>query len=417
MYLLRKRIIMAEKRDYYEVLGVAKNATADEIKKAYRKKAIQFHPDKYSDKPEAEQKAAEEKFKEAAEAYDVLSDDKKRQLYDAYGHNMGPQGFGGAGSAGGYGGFGGFGGGFSMEDIFSNFGDIFGDAFQGAGTYRSYGGGGRARKPVNKGTDLRITVKVTLKDIANGVDKKLKIPKFVACSHCNGTGAKDGTAFKTCARCGGTGYITQVRQTFLGAQQVQSVCPECNGEGKIITEECSYCHGTGVEKKETIVEFKIPAGVSDGQTLVLKGEGNAPRHGGVNGDLLIVIQEEKNPELIRDGQDLIYNLMLDFPTAALGGSAEIPLIEGKARVKIAAGTQPGKVLRLRGKGLPAFQNEHHKGDILVNVMVYVPENLSDGEKSAIESLKDSGNIVPTESTSKRIFSRLRHIFNKENLGE
>lgn len=406
---------MAEKRDYYEVLGVAKNATADEIKKAYRKKAIQYHPDKYADKPESEQKAAEEKFKEAAEAYDVLSDDKKRQLYDAYGHNMGPQGFGGAGGYGG--GFSGFGGGFSMEDIFANFGDIFGDAFQGAGTYRSYGGGSRTRKPVNKGTDLRITVRVSLKDIANGVEKKIKIPKFVACSHCNGTGAKDGTSFKTCPRCGGTGYITQVRQTFLGAQQVQSVCPECNGEGKIITEECSFCHGTGVEKKETIVEFKIPAGVADGQTLVLKGEGNAPRHGGVNGDLLILIQEEKNSELIRDGQDLIYNLMLDFPTAALGGSAEIPLIEGKARVKIAAGTQPGKVLRLRGKGLPAFQNEHNRGDILVNVMVYVPENLSDAEKGAIESLKNSSNIVPTESTSKRIFSRLRHIFNKENLGD
>lgn len=409
---------MAEKRDYYEVLGVSKNATADEIKKAYRKKAIQFHPDKYSDKPESEQKAAEEKFKEAAEAYDVLSDEKKRQLYDAYGHNMGPQGFGGGAGGGSYGGFSGFGGGgFSMEDIFANFGDIFGDAFQGAGTYRSYGGGGRARKPVNKGTDLRITVKVSLKDIVNGVDKKLKIPKFVACTHCNGTGAKDGTAFKTCPRCGGTGYMTQMRQTFLGAQQIQSVCPECNGEGKIITEECKYCHGTGVEKKETIVEFHIPAGVQDGQTLVLKGEGNAPRHGGVNGDLLIVIQEEKNAELIRDGQDLIYNLMLDFPTAALGGSAEIPLIDGKARVKIAAGTQPGKVLRLRGKGLPMFQNEHHRGDILVNVMVYVPENLTDAEKSAIESLKGSSNIEPNESTSKRIFSRLRHIFNKENMGE
>ena len=410
---------MAEKRDYYEVLGVGKNATADEIKKAYRKKAIQFHPDKYSDKPESEQKAAEEKFKEAAEAYDVLSDDKKRQLYDAYGHDMGPKGFGGGAGGGSYGGFSGFGGGgFSMEDIFSNFGDIFGDAFAGAGTYRGYSsGGGRARKPVNKGTDLRITVKVSLKDIANGVDKKLKIPKFVACSHCNGTGAKDGTAFHTCQRCGGTGYVTQMRQTFLGAQQVQSVCPECNGEGKVISEECTYCHGTGVEKKETIVEFHIPAGVQDGQTLVLKGEGNAPRHGGVNGDLLIVIQEEKNSELIRDDQDLIYNLMLDFPTAALGGSAEIPLIDGKARVKIAPGTQPGKVLRLRGKGLPAFQNEHVKGDILVNVMVYVPENLSDAEKSAIESLKDSSNVVPTESTSKRIFSRLRHIFNKENRGE
>lgn len=406
---------MAEKRDYYEVLGVAKNATADEIKKAYRKKAIQYHPDKYSDKPEAEQKAAEEKFKEAAEAYDVLSDEKKRQLYDTYGHNMGPQGFGGGGGSYG-GGFGGFsGGGFTMEDIFSHFGDIFGDAFQGAGQYRS--SGGRARKPVNKGTDLRITVKVSLKDIANGVDKKLKLPKFVACSHCNGTGAKDGTAFRTCPRCGGTGYVTQMRQTFLGAQQVQSVCPECNGQGKIISEECPYCHSTGVEKKETIVEFRIPAGVEDGQTLVLKGEGNAPRHGGVNGDLLIVIQEEKNTELIRDGQDLIYNLMLDFPTAALGGNADIPLVDGKARVKIALGTQPGKVLRLRGKGLPAFQNERQKGDILVNVMVYVPESLSDAEKSAIESLKGSSNVVPTESTSKRIFSRLRHIFNKENLGE
>ncbi len=408
---------MAEKRDYYEVLGVAKGASADEIKKAYRKKAIQYHPDKYSDKPEAEQKAAEEKFKEAAEAYDVLSDDKKRQLYDTYGHNMGPQGFGGAGGGAYSGGFGGFGGGFSMEDIFSNFGDIFGDAFQGAGTYRSYGGGGRQRKPVNKGTDLRITVKVNLKDIANGVSKKLKIPKFVACSHCNGTGAKDGTAFRTCQRCGGTGYVTQMRQTFLGAQQVQSVCPECNGEGKVITEECSYCHGTGVEKKDVVVEFHIPAGVQDGQTLVLKGEGNAPRHGGVNGDLLIVIQEEKNAELIRDDQDLIYNLMLDFPTAALGGSAEIPLIDGKARVKIAPGTQPGKVLRLRGKGLPAFQNPHSRGDILVNVMVYVPENLSDAEKSAIESLKGSANVEPSQSTSKRIFSRLRHIFNKENRGE
>ena len=409
---------MAEKRDYYEVLGVAKNATADEIKKAYRKKAIQFHPDKYSDRPESEQKEAEEKFKEAAEAYDVLSDDKKRQLYDAYGHNMGPQGFGGGG-AGGYGGFGGFGGGggFSMEDIFSHFGDIFGDAFQGAGTYRRGNGGGRARKHVNKGTDLRITVKVSLKDIANGVDKKLKIPKFVACTHCNGTGAKDGTAFHTCQRCGGSGYITQMHQTFLGTQAVQSVCPECNGEGKVITEECQYCHGTGVEKKETIVEFHIPAGVEDGQTLVMRGEGNAPRHGGVNGDLQIVIQEEKDSELIRDGQDLIYNLMLDFPTAALGGSAEIPLIDGKARVKVAPGTQPGKVLRLRGKGLPAFRNESQKGDILVNVMVYVPENLSDSEKSAIESLQGSSNVVPTESTARRIFSRLRHIFNKENRGE
>ncbi len=398
---------MAEKRDYYEVLGVSKNATAEEIKKAYRKKAIQYHPDRNPG-----DKEAEEKFKEAAEAYGVLSDADKRAKYDQFGPSLGPQGFGGGG-AGGFGG--GFGGGMSMEDIFASFGDIFGGRFSGGG---GFGGatGGRPRKHVNKGTDLRITVKVTLKDIMNGVDKKLKIPKLVACQHCNGTGAKDGTAFGTCQRCHGTGYITTVQQTMLGAMESHSVCPECNGEGKIITEKCTYCNGEGVEKKDEIVSFHIPAGVEDGMVLTIRGQGNAPRHGGVNGDLLIVIQEEKDSELIREGDDLIYNLMLDFPTAALGGTAEVPTIEGRARLKIAAGTQPGKVLRLRGKGLPKM-NSNVKGDLLVNVMVYVPESLSDGEKAAIESLQGATNIVPTKSTSQRIFSRLRHIFNKENRGE
>ena len=398
---------MAEKRDYYEVLGVKKDATADEIKKAYRKMAIKYHPDKNPG-----DKEAEEKFKEAAEAYDVLSDSEKRAKYDRFGHNMGPQGFGGGSYSGG--GFGGFGGGMSMEDIFAQFGDIFGDV----GGFSGFGSGGsrrQARKRVNKGSDLRITVKVTLKDVMNGVDKKLKIPRFVACEHCKGTGAKDGTAFKTCERCHGTGYIHTVQQSFMGPIETQSVCPDCNGEGKIISEKCSYCGGSGIEKKEEIVDFHIPAGVEDGMTLTLRGQGNAPRHGGVNGDLLIVIQEEKDSELIREGDDLIYNLMLDFPTAALGGSAEIPMVDGRAKVKIAPGTQPGKVLRLRGKGLPRM-NSSARGDLLVNVMVYVPENLSDTEKSAIESLKGSSNIEPTESTSKRIFSRLRHIFNKENRG-
>ncbi|MDE6007435.1 MAG: molecular chaperone DnaJ [Muribaculaceae bacterium] len=401
---------MAEKRDYYEVLGVSKDATADEIKKAYRKKAIQYHPDKNPG-----DKEAEEKFKEAAEAYDVLSDTEKRAKYDQFGHAMGPQGFGGGG--GSYGGFSGFGGGMSMEDIFAHFGDIFGGRFSGGGDddFAGFSGSGRARKHVNKGTDLRITVKVTLKDIMYGVDKKLKIPKLVACSHCKGTGAKDGTAFHTCQRCHGSGYVTTVQQTFMGPMQSQSVCPECNGEGKVITEKCSYCNGTGVEKKDEIVSFHIPAGVENDMVLTLRGQGNAPRNGGVNGDLLIKIQEEKDPELIRDGNDLIYNLMLDFPTAALGGTAEIPTIDGHARVKITAGTQPGKVLRLRGKGLPQM-NSSAKGDLLVNVMVYVPENLSDTEKAAIESLKDQPNIVPSKSTSQRIFSRLRHIFQKENNG-
>lgn len=404
---------MAEKRDYYEVLGVSKNATADEIKKAYRKKAIQYHPDRQGDKSEAEKKDAEEKFKEAAEAYDVLSDSEKRAKYDQFGHSMGPQGFGG----GGYGGF--SGGGMSMEDIFAHFGDIFGGRFGGS-DFGGFGGGSsssaRPRQHVNKGTDLRITVKVTFKDIMNGVDKKLKIPKLVADPACKGTGAKDGTAFGTCPRCHGTGYITTVQNTMLGPMESHSVCPQCNGEGKIITEECHHCHGSGVEKKDEIVSFHIPAGVEDGMVLTMRGQGNAPRHGGVNGDLLIVIQEEKDPDLIREGDDLIYNLMLDFPTAALGGSAEIPIIDGKARLKIPAGTQPGKVLRLRGKGLPKM-NSSVKGDLLVNVMVYVPENLNDTEKSAIESLKDAPNVVPTKATSQRIFSRLRHIFNKENRGE
>ena len=398
---------MAEKRDYYEVLGVSKTATPEEIKKAYRKMAIKYHPDKNPG-----DKAAEEKFKEAAEAYDVLSDTEKRAKYDQFGHSMG-QGFGGG--AGGYGG--GFGaGGMSMEDIFAHFGDIFGGRFGGAGGFGGASGGRAPRQHVNKGTDLRITVKVTLKDIMNGVDKKLKIPKLVADPHCKGTGAKDGTAFHTCPRCHGTGYITTTQQTFLGAMQSESVCPECNGEGKVISEQCQYCHGSGVEKKDEIVSFHIPAGVEDGMMLTLRGQGNAPRNGGVNGDLLIKIQEEKDPDLIRDGNDLIYNLMLDFPTAALGGTAEVPTIEGRARLKITPGTQPGKVLRLRGKGLPSM-NGGTKGDILVNVMVYVPETLNDTEKAAIESLKDNPNIVPSKTTSQRIFSRLRHIFNKENRGE
>lgn len=399
---------MAEKRDYYEVLGVGKDASADEIKKAYRRVALKYHPDRNQG-----DKEAEEKFKEAAEAYDVLSDADKRAKYDRFGHAMGPQGFGGGGGSYGF-----SGGGFTMEDIFSQFGNIFGGHMGGADGFGGFGGAtGRApRKRKNKGTDLRVTVKVTLKDIMNGVDKKLKIPRLVADPACNGTGAKDGTAFRTCPRCGGSGYVRHVQQTMLGAMESEVVCPECNGEGKIISEACQHCGGSGVEKKEEVISFHIPAGVEDGMVLTLRGQGNAPRHGGVNGDLLVVIQEEKDPDLMRDGDDLIYNLMLDIPTAALGGSAEVPTVEGRARLKIAAGTQPGKVLRLRGKGLPKM-NSSAKGDLLVNVMVYVPENLTDAERSAIESLKGSSNIEPTESTAKRIFSRLRHIFNKENRAE
>lgn len=394
---------MAEKRDYYEVLGVDRNATNDQLKKAYRKLAIQYHPDKWVGKPEAEKKAAEEKFKEVAEAYDVLSDAEKRKRYDQFGFNMGPQGF----SGGGYGGF------TNIEDIFSQFGDIFGDMFGNGGRGRYHGGA--AGKPVNRGSDLRIKVKVSLKDVVNGVEKKLKIPRYVACTTCHGTGAKDGTAYHNCPNCNGTGYVTRIQQSIFGAMQSQSVCPTCNGEGKVITDKCPDCSGEGIVRKTEEVRIRIPAGVRDGMTLSMSGQGNAARHGGRNGDLLIVIEEEKDPNLIRDENDLIYNLMLDFPTAALGGSAEIPLVDGKARLNIAPGTQPGKVLRLRGKGIPDL-NSSKRGDLLVNVMVYVPEELNDEERKAIETLKNGGNIKPTASTAHRIFSRLRHIFNKEQEG-
>ncbi len=385
-----------DKRDYYEVLGVAKTATPDELKKAYRKLAIKYHPDKNPG-----DKEAEEKFKEAAEAYDVLSNPEKRQKYDQFGHNMGPQGFPGGG--------GGFysTGGMSMDDIFSAFGDIFGGGFDMGGFASA--GGGRARKRQRRGDDLRITLKLTLEEIAKGVSKTLKLKAFAKCDHCNGTGAKDGKSFTTCSTCHGSGTIRRTQQTMFGIRESASICPDCNGEGKTIQEKCSFCNGTGVEHREQTVSFNIPAGVADGMTLTLKGKGNAPMHGGVNGDLLIVIEEIKHPELIRDGNDVIYNLMLDFPTAALGGSVEVPTITGRARLKIAPGTQPGKILRLRGKGLPSTDG-YNTGDELINIMVYVPENLDSEEKEAIEKLRNKSNIMPTDSAKSRIFSKLRHIF-------
>ncbi len=293
---------MDNKRDYYEVLGVERNADADTIKKAYRKLAIKYHPDKNPG-----DKAAEEKFKEAAEAYDVLSNPEKRQKYDQFGHSMGPQGFPGGGeyySAGGM----------SMDDIFSMFGDIFGGRRAGG----PFGGatGGSPRRRQRRGSDLRIRIKLTLEEIAKGVDKTLKVPTYVKCTHCDGTGAKNGTAFATCSTCHGTGIVTTVEQSFFGAQQVQSVCPTCEGTGKVITERCTYCNGEGVQRSDEQVSFRVPAGVADGQTLTVKGRGNAPRGGGVNGDLLVVIEEIKHPQLIRDGSDVIFNLMLDIPTAS-----------------------------------------------------------------------------------------------------
>ena len=385
------------KRDYYEVLGVDKSASADEIKKAYRKKAIQYHPDKNPG-----DKEAEEKFKEAAEAYEVLSNPDKRARYDQFGH----EGMSGAGGFGG--GFGG-GQGMSMDDIFSMFGDIFG-GHGGFGGFSGFGGGGSSQAQRKfRGSDLRVKVKLSLKDIANGTTKKFKLKKYVPCSHCHGTGAEGNSGTETCPTCKGSGHILRTQQSIFGMMQTQTVCPQCNGEGKIIKNKCKECGGEGIVYGEEVVEVKIPAGVAEGMQLSMSGKGNAGRHNGIPGDLLIQIEEEPHPELIRDENDLVYNLLLSIPMAALGSTVEIPTIDGKAKVKIEPGTQPGKVLRLRDKGLPSV-NGYGNGDLLVNVSVYIPETLSKDEKNALEKMQDSENFKPSSSIKEKIFRRFRNFF-------
>ncbi|MBP3355985.1 MAG: molecular chaperone DnaJ [Rikenellaceae bacterium] len=385
---------MMAKRDYYEVLGVSKNANADEIKKAYRKAAIQYHPDKNPGN-----KDAEEKFKEAAEAYDVLSNPDKRARYDQFGHE------GMSGAAGGGGAYGGGFGGFSMEDIFSQFGDIFGGHFGGG-----YGGGSRGGQRVNRGSDLRVKVKLTLKEIANGTTKKLKINKTVACDQCGGTGAKDKNSYSTCTTCNGSGYVTQVVNTFFGRTQTTQPCPACHGEGKVITSPCDKCHGEGTVRGEEVIEVKIPAGVGEGMQLSVSGKGNAARHGGVNGDLLVLIEEEKDPRLVRDGNDLIHNLNITVPTALLGGEVEVPTVEGKVKIKVEAGTHAGKVLRLRGKGLPDV-NGYGRGDILVVIDVTVPSKLTSEEKRLVQQLAECPNFKKAaEVKDQNIFDRMQSFF-------
>jgi len=383
------------KRDFYEILEVSKSASADEIKKAYRKKAIQFHPDKNPG-----DKQSEEKFKEAAEAYEILSDPQKRQRYDQYGH----AGVGGASGGGGFNG-----GGMNMEDIFSHFGDIFGGHFGGGG-FGGFGGGQRGGgQRVRKGSDLRVKVKLTLAEIAVGVEKKIKVKKQVACSHCSGTGAEAGSSSTTCTTCNGQGRVTRVQNTILGQMQTAAECPTCNGEGKIVKDKCKHCSGEGVVREDEIITINIPAGVMEGMQLSVSGKGNAARRGGVNGDLLVLVEEEAHPELIRDENDLIYNLLLTVPMATLGGSVEVPTVEGKVKVTIAAGTQPGKVLRLRGKGLPSV-NRYGTGDLLVNIGVYIPENLNKEEKTVMEKLGKSDNVKPNAAASKNFFQHFRNMF-------
>ena len=398
---------MDQKRDYYEVLGVAKNATEQEIKAAYKKMAIKYHPDRQGDKSEAEKKEAEAKFKEAAEAYDVLHDPQKRQRYDQFGFD----GVGGA-AGGGYQNM-------SMDDIFSQFGDIFSDLFGGGasfgggfGGFGGFGGGRGQRKPMHKGGDLRLKVRLTLKECATGVTKKFKVKKKVTCNHCHGSGTENGSGdTQTCNTCHGSGYVLRSQRSVFGMMQTQSVCPDCQGEGTIIKNKCHLCGGTGVVTGEEVVEVKIPAGVQDGMVLNVPGKGDAAIRNGVPGDIQVFIEVEQDKNFIRQDNDLIYNLLIDVPTAALGGTVEVPTLDGKVKMKVDPGTQPGKVLRLRGKGFPALQGYGYgTGDLIVNISVYIPETLSREEKQALEKMQQSDNFRPSQSSKNNFFNRFKQMF-------
>ncbi len=367
------------KRDYYEVLGVSKSASKDEIKKAYRKLAIKYHPDKNPGDHEAE-----DKFKEAAEAYEVLSNDEKKAKYDRFGH----AGMGGAGGFGGQG--------MNMEDIFEHFGDIFGGAFGFGG-----GGGGRGEPRMRRGSNLRVRVKLTLEEIANGAEKKIKVNKLVQA---------EGVEYATCSTCGGSGRVTRVTQTFLGQMQTASACPNCQGTGKQIKSSKAGVLPDGLERKEVIIPIEIPAGVEEGMQLSVRGKGNDGPMGGPAGDLLVLIEEVPHEHFSRDGNNLHYDLYLNFADAALGESYEIPTISGKAKIKIAAGTHSGKILRLKGKGLPSV-NGYGTGDLLVHVNVWTPQDLSSEEKKMLEQLKTSGNFRPNPTgNEKGFFSKMKEFF-------
>lgn len=385
------------KRDYYDILGVTKSSAADEIKKAYRKLAIKFHPDKNPD-----DKGAEDKFKEAAEAYEVLSNPEKKQRYDQFGH---------AGSQGGYGGGYG-GGGMNMDDIFSQFGDVFGGG--GGSPFDSFFGGGgqssRSGRRVQRGTNLRIKVKLSLEEIANGVEKKIKVNKQILCNTCDGTGAKDKDSFSTCKTCGGSGAVRRVTNTILGQMQTTSTCPTCNGEGSTISSKCTICHGDGITRGEETISINIPAGVSEGMQLSMSGKGNAAPRGGVPGDLIILVEETPHESLKREGINVIYDLHVSFIDATLGASVEVPTIDGKARIKLEPGTQGGKILRLKGKGIPEV-NSYHKGDQLIQVNIWTPKVLNNEERELLEKFKSSENFKPNPGKNeKSFFDRMKEYF-------
>jgi len=383
------------KRDYYEILGVSKSATADEIKKSYRKVAMQFHPDRNPG-----DKTAEEKFKEAAEAYEVLSDADKRAKYDRYGHQAFTPGMGGF-----------HGSNVNMEDIFSQFGDIFGDdifgSFFGGGGRRSSGGG---RSRGIRGSNLRVKLKLTFEEAAKGVTKTIKVKKYVSCNTCGGSGAKDKSSIQTCSTCGGSGQVRRVTNTFLGQMQTVTTCPACNGEGTTITAKCGTCKGEGRVYGEEQVTVDIPAGVQEGMQLSLSGKGNAGERGGAPGDLIVLIEEEAHKELQRDGLNVAFDLHISFIDAVFGTQVEVPTIDGRAKIKIPAGTQSGKIFRLKGKGFPDV-NGYSKGDQLIHVNVWTPQNVTTEEKEMLERLGKSPNFTPQPGKSeKSFFDRVKEVF-------
>ncbi len=384
------------KRDFYEILGVTKTASPDEIKKAYRKVAMQHHPDRNPG-----DKAAEEKFKEAAEAYEILSDADKKAQYDRYGH---------AGVSGnGRGGF--SGGGMNMEDIFSQFGDIFGDdlfgSFFGGGQRR---GGGAQRSRGIRGSNLRVKLKLTYEEIAKGVTKNIKVKKYVPCTTCGGSGAKDKGSVQTCNSCNGSGQVRKVQNTFLGQMQTVTTCPTCGGEGTTVTAKCTSCKGEGRLYAEETVTIDIPAGVQEGMQLNISGRGNAGERGGMAGDLIVLIEEEAHKDLHREGLNVAFDLHISFTDAVFGTQVEVPTIDGRAKIKVPAGTQSGKIFRLKGKGFPAV-NSYDKGDQLIHVNIWTPQHVSSEEKAMLEKLSQSPNFKPhPEKTDKNFFDRIREMF-------
>ncbi|TXK73547.1 molecular chaperone DnaJ [Mesonia sp. HuA40] len=373
------------KEDYYDILGVSKNATEAEIKKAYRKMAVKYHPDKNPDDPKAE-----EMFKKSAEAYDVLSNPDKRARYDQMGHEA----FNGSGGFGG--------GGMNMDDIFSQFGDIFGSAFGGGqGGFSGFGGGFGGGQRRAKGSNMRIRVKLTLEEIANGVEKKIKVKRKVQAP---------GTTYSTCSTCQGSGQVTRVTNTILGRMQTASPCTQCGGSGQVIDKKPAGADAQGMIQKEETVSIKIPAGVVEGMQLKVSGKGNEAPGNGISGDLLVAIEEKEHPYLQREGDNLHYDLYISFPEAALGASKEIQTVSGKVRIKIEAGVQSGKILRLRNKGIPSI-NGYGKGDLLVHVNVWTPKTLNKEQKEFFEKMQGDDNFEPNpEKSDKSFFEKVKDMF-------